>query len=314
MKAQDPFVSIALAIAAVVLVFAAAAGQYLVWPARRPVGEPPAELRAQAVSFDCGDGVHRISGWLACGDADKGVILLLHEMRADRRSMLARARFLAGRGHGLLMIDLPGHGQSDGASITLGHRESMAAGAALDYLHAMFPDRPIGVIGVSLGGAALLLASRRRAPDAVVLESVYPTLKQAAMNRLRVNCGWFAPWVAPLMFAQLPLRYGITHRRLRPIDTIAAIGAPVLVLGGGLDRETPAAETRALYEAAAMPKQLWLIEQAQHEDLHRFAGAEYERRVGAFFARHLRRRRSGADQAIAIVATVQPTEKIGIGL
>jgi fermentation-respiration switch protein FrsA (DUF1100 family) len=41
-----------------------------------------------------------------------------------------------------------------------------------------------------------------------------------------------------------------------------------------------------------MPKELWIVEGAQHVDLHAFGPAAYEARVGAFLDRYV-----GAAQA-----------------
>lgn len=330
---------------ALVLLLAAAAGQYLVWPARRDVGPAPADIGARSVSIQFGHRQH-VAGWLCHGTGNVGAVLLLHEMRGDRRSMLARLRFLSAQGFSVLAIDLPGHGESDGQCITLGHREALAAAAALDYLAHECDGQPLAVIGVSLGGAALLLANTRPQPSVVILESVFPTLAQAAMNRLRRTMGPLAPVVAPLMFVQLPFRFGISHRKLRPIAKVAQWDCATLVIGGRNDRETTEAETQALFDACNGPKQLWLIDGAIHEDLHVYAGAAYEAKVTAFLKQYLARARPGAAQATqatqatqanqvaralqttqatratpaaqpqttVMVATVQPTENIGIGL
>ncbi len=64
--------------------------------------------------------------------------------------------------------------------------------------------------------------------------------------------------------------------------------APVFIINGTNDRHTPLERARALYDRAAQPKQFWAVEGAVHEDLHAFAGREYEARVLAFLSRHLR--------------------------
>jgi fermentation-respiration switch protein FrsA (DUF1100 family) len=43
-----------------------------------------------------------------------------------------------------------------------------------------------------------------------------------------------------------------------------------------------------LFDAAAGPKQLWLVPGARHEDLREFAPADYEQRVLAFLAEYLK--------------------------
>src|SRR5207249_9377720 len=98
-----------------------------------------------------------IAGWWLDQGGDSPVVLLLHSIRADRSSMLSRAKLLLGHGFSVLLIDLQGHGETPGAAITLGSRESADVRAALGWLKRTEPLRRVGVIGCSLGGAAVLL-------------------------------------------------------------------------------------------------------------------------------------------------------------
>lgn len=276
----------ALALAAAVVLAAGAvfgAGEILSSPAQRAVGDPPAELSATPVLIPYRGG--RVAGWIARGDKS-GAVLLLHGVRADRRQMQARALFLNRLGYSVLLIDLAGHGESPGKRITFGAREADGVRAALAYLRRNLPGERLGVIGASLGGAALLLS--KPVLDAAVLEAVYPTIDEAVANRLRLHGGAPATLLAPLLLHQLPLRTGVPLSALRPVDAIAQLSAPVLVIGGAEDRHTGAAETRRLFAAARGPKALWIVDGAAHVDFHALARADYERKVGDFFAAHLR--------------------------
>jgi len=68
---------------------------------------------------------------------------------------------------------------------------------------------------------------------------------------------------------------------------MGAIGAPVLILGGTVDRHTSIEEARSLFEAAAAPKDFWAVEGAAHVNLHRFAKGEYERRLSSFLETYM---------------------------
>ncbi len=76
--------------------------------------------------------------------------------------------------------------------------------------------------------------------------------------------------------------------RLRPIDHIASIGAPLLLIHGDRDRHTNLDEAQRIFAAAVVPKQLWIVSGAGHVNLHRFANQEYERRVSEWFGRYLK--------------------------
>ena len=98
--------------------------------------------------------------------------------------MLDRARFLHGAGYTVLLYDSRAHGESDGSRITFGHLESLDARAMLGFLRRAAPGERLGVIGISRGGAAVLLGPQPLGVSALALEAVYPTLEEAKRLRL----------------------------------------------------------------------------------------------------------------------------------
>lgn len=261
-------------------------GRELAAPAFRAIGAPPPVLQARQIQLVTASDV-LVSGWWSPGRPGLGTVLLLHGVRGDRRQMLQRAQLLHRQGRGALLIDLPGHGESGGTAITFGWRESEAVVAALEFLAKEAPCERRAVIGVSLGAASTVLARGRPRLDAVVLESMYPTIEDAVSDRLKLHLGEWAGRLSPLLLTQLPLQLDITAQQLRPIDHIAELHAPLLVISGSNDRHTPVAETQRLFAAAVEPKSLWLVPGAAHVDLFDFAPEDYARRVSAFLASRL---------------------------
>jgi fermentation-respiration switch protein FrsA (DUF1100 family) len=262
------------------------AGGELSAPAQRLVGAPPSDLGAESVIFPSKSG-SQIHGWFTPGAPERGAVLLLHGVRGDRRDMVSRAEFLHRLGYAVLLIDFQAHGESPGDRITFGDRESRDVVAALLYLRQRAPGERVGALGVSSGAASLVLAEGRPHVDAVILESMYPTIEQAVADRLRLYLGSAGPVLAPLLLAQFRPRLGTSVERLRPIDRIGSLGAPVLILSGTVDQHTTIEEARAIFAAAHPPKEFWAVEGAAHVDLHAYAKAEYERRVAAFLGAHL---------------------------
>jgi pimeloyl-ACP methyl ester carboxylesterase len=202
--------------------------------------------------------------------------------------MVARAQFLHRLHYSVLLIDFQAHGESPGARITFGDRESRDVTAALNFLREELPAEHLGVIGVSQGAAAFVLAEDRPPVDAVILESMYPTIDQAVADRLKLHLGSWSGVLAPALLWQLKPRLGIDIERLRPIDRIGRIGAPLLLIHGTRDQHTDIGEARALFAAASPPKEWWAVEGAAHVDLHRFAVSSYEHRVDEFLSARLR--------------------------
>jgi uncharacterized protein len=260
-------------------------GSKLVEPANHRVALP-AGFSAPTVSIP-GVG-HSIAGWWVDQGEGSPVVLLLHAVRADRSTMVSRAQLLMKHGFSVLLIDLQGHGETPGEAITLGYRESADVVAAREWIKRSAPGRKIGVVGCSLGGASVLLAPQPSGFDAVVLEAVYPRIARAVENRIRIRLGFLAPILTPLLLMQLEPRLHIAAADLEPIRSIGRLGAPVLVAAGSVDQHTTLSETKALYDAAREPKELWVVSGAKHQDLLRFDSPGYEAHVLRFLRQHLR--------------------------
>ncbi len=263
------------------------AGEFLSHPAHRNIGAPPEDLLASPVEMRTASGGH-VNGWMLRGAPKSGTVLLLHSVRSDRREMVDRARFLRKLGYGSLLIDLPAHGESSGDRITYGAREAEGVSAALSFLAANQPRERIGVIGVSLGAAALVLSKPKPAPNAVILESMYPTIEEAISNRLALHFGKLTRSLTPLLIWQLPIRFGISPNQLHPIEEMAGLHCPILIMSGSSDQHTPLSEAKCIFDATPEPKELWIVNGAAHCNLHKFKPEPYESKVAEFLGKYLR--------------------------
>lgn len=261
-------------------------GWYLSNPAPSRAGLPPAGFPVEDINLQSPTGT-RLSAWFAPAEPERGAILLLHPLRGSRRTVLERALFLHEAGYSVLLPDFQAHGESGGTRITFGYREAGDARAALAWLRERLPGRPIGVIGVSLGGAAALLGDLHREVDALVLEAVYTTVEKAIANRLEIRLGAPGAWFTPLFTWQLGAFLGVEAGWLAPVEKIPGSLAPVLIIAGAGDQHTTLADSRALYAAAPEPRALWMLEDAAHVNFHRHAPDEYQRRVLGFLQTHL---------------------------
>jgi pimeloyl-ACP methyl ester carboxylesterase len=250
---------------------------------------PPPAPPGRVVHLVASDGVPIAGSYWPGARPDAPAILLLHGVDASRASFTRHALWLNGLGYGVLAIDFRGHGESGAAPRTFGLYEARDVAAALAFLRAGAPDRRVGLIGASLGGAAALLGDDGPLPvQAMALQAVYPDLRDAIFNRIAQRTGSaLAALGEPLLSYQSWLRYGVSPGRLAPIDAMRHYRGPLLVIGGTIDLNTPPAETRALYDAAPGPKALWLLEGVDHAGACTIWTDDYRRRVRAFFARSL---------------------------
>jgi pimeloyl-ACP methyl ester carboxylesterase len=254
----------------VTIICAISVGWLLSHPVQAAIGNPPADLNAEPVTFASDSGA-TLHGWWCPIQNANGAVLLLPGIRANRLSMIERARFLRRAGYSVLLIDFQATGETAGDHITFCWKESR--------------DVLVAIIGSSLGGVAALLATPPLKIDALVLEEVYPTIEIATRNRMENYLGVFGRMLTPLLLNQLQWRLGVSASQLRPVDHIENVECPVFVISGENDRNTRRSDTLMLAERARNPKEVWFVPNAGHVDLHRAAPQEYETRVLAFLAK-----------------------------
>lgn len=264
-----------------------AIGALLTAPAPTAVGTLSADFPVESVQI-LAPNESTVHGWLVLGQPGGGVVLLAHSMRSNRLEMLSRARFLRNQGYSALFIDLQAHGETAGEKITFGLRESENIEASIAFLRKTFPAERIGAIGVSLGAAAIVLAKHDLKLNAVILESLHPTIEEAVDNRLKLHFGNYGSVLLPLMLSQLSLYLDTSTDALSPITRINNLNAPLLIISGTDDAHTTQLETERLYAAARAPKELWIVPGARHFNMHAYAGREYEQRISAFLSQYLR--------------------------
>ncbi len=265
---------------------------------RKQVGPPPARLDgAETISFTATDGI-RLSGWWLQGkSAEHGTVVLVHGIGANRLSQVRRAQTLHRDGFSVLLFDLRAHGDSQGTHIGFGLTEARDVDAALGFARRRNPGGRLGVIAISLGGAATLLGAEPPRMEALVLESVFPDIRPAIDTRIAATLRpWLgdtlahrcAPFLGRIFERLLPILIGVNHRALRPARQIGKLDMPVLIAAGTIDPFTTTADTQALFECANEPKSLWWADGAEHADLERFDPEAYWNTVLPFLHRHLR--------------------------
>ncbi|MEE2936489.1 MAG: alpha/beta fold hydrolase [Planctomycetota bacterium] len=240
-------------------------GGQLVAPANRLVGPPPSEAGIQSVEILSKSG-SPLSAWYIPNQTAEATVILLHPIRADRRPMLGRSALLHNAGCATLLVDLQAHGESPGDQITAGYRERLDVMAAVEFVRTKTPNHQIGIVGWSLGGAAALFASPLEI-DALVIESVYPSVSAAIHNRISMRLGPLAYLLTPVLLVQMKPRLGIAASQMLPIDYVPDVGCPILIAAGTRDAHTTFAESIRIFDAAKEPKQFVEFKGAGHQDL-----------------------------------------------
>jgi fermentation-respiration switch protein FrsA (DUF1100 family) len=192
-------------------------------------------------------------------------VLVFNGNAGDREMRAPLAIALADAGLAVLLFDYRGYGGNPGSPSEDGLVAD--ARAAVKYLAGREDVDPGQIVyfGESLGAAVAVAMAAERPPAALILRS--PLTSLADMAKVHY----------PFLPAGLLLK-----DRFDSIDTIHAIGSPLLVIVGENDRIVPAEQSRRLYEAATGPAQFLQIDGAGHNDYEFLAGERFIRAIVDF--------------------------------
>jgi len=232
-----------------------------------------------------------LRGWKVRPQTSNGDwVLLFHSVADNRAGMLPYAGFLLRNGYSVLMMDARGHGESGGTIATFGWKERYDTHAIVSALYAQEKVHSLFALGESMG-AAIALQSAAVEPRiaGVVAEASFRNLREIGYDYAGLNA---APWLGETLFRPAVWTALSATRKegdfsadeVSPEKAVAARAFPILLICDGADNRIPCRHSRAIYIAAAGPKQLWEVPGAGHTGAYGAMPAEFESRVLAFFS------------------------------
>ncbi|HXX43860.1 MAG TPA: alpha/beta hydrolase [Candidatus Acidoferrales bacterium] len=233
-----------------------------------------------------------LRGWKVRPPAPTGDwVLLFHGISDNRTGVLGHAQFLLRRGYSVVMMDSRAHGKSGGDMVTYGWKERYDTVAIVNALYSAENVRHLDALGVSMGGAiALQSAAVEPRIESVVAEDPFANLRKVSYDYAGLHVSpllgmtLFRP-AAITALAALEKAGGFDPNEVSPEKAVAARPFPLLLICGTRDRTIPCRHAEQIYRAAAGPKDLWIVDGAEHASALGHAPEEYENRVIQFFAR-----------------------------
>jgi pimeloyl-ACP methyl ester carboxylesterase len=240
---------------------------------------PPAGFEELTVPSDG----PKLRAWLAKGDPGKPAALVIHGLGDSLESYLGHARLFQERGQTVLLVDLRGHGASEGTHTTLGGLESHDVRAGMRHLR----DRGLAgggliLMGHSMGSVAVLLAAADQ-PDlrAVIVEAPYDTYRNTIAHHARLLYG-LPRWVPiiPLAIRAAEWRAGFDADDIDAVAAARRIRAPLLAIVDGADPRMTADIVTRVVDAHPGPKRLWIAGGVDH--VGAFYHPDYRKEVVGF--------------------------------
>ena len=222
---------------------------------------------AQDVSIQSADGLKLHGLWIPA-DAPKATILLMHGYRSTpliEFSMVLEHYHALGLN--LLIPYQRSHGKSEGKYITFGVKESDDAHRWLKFHNEQLGDYQVIVSGLSMGASTVMYLAGEDLPENVkgfIVDCGFTSPKEIlseVFRRVTHLPAGPSVFVADI-FARIFAGFSLTQKDARV--SLAKNKRPILFVHGVKDGFVPCEMTRQSYAACGGPKDVLLVEGADH--------------------------------------------------
>jgi fermentation-respiration switch protein FrsA (DUF1100 family) len=250
-----------------------------------------AGLPQENVTVETFDGL-KLSCWFVLQKKKaRGTIIYLHGVGDCKIAGVSFVRSLYNKGFNIFLYDSRQHGESEGYYCTYGFYEKHDVSAVISYLQSRKDIKigKIGVFGTSMGGAVAIQAAAIDPRIAcIVSEASYTALRVVFVDYQKriIKLPWH--FLRNIALVQSQKMANFKARLVAPIEDIKRVHVPVLIVHGKNDSFIKSNYSKLLYDAANEPKQLLIIDGAEHNNVWEIGGETYENSIATFFEEHLK--------------------------
>ena len=144
-------------------------------------------------------------------------------------------------GYNIFMVDLRGHGMSDGRTISFGIKERLDVLTWVEFLNKEFNNPIIFLYGISMGAATVLLSSSLKFPSnvkGIIADCPYSSAYEIT-TLVALNMG-IKKWFSSPMLKLAALIYGhFSLTKISPKSEIVKSTLPILIIHGTGDHFVP---------------------------------------------------------------------------
>ena len=213
----------------------------------------------EEVFITCGDGI-TINGLYAPGKENTPTVLIFH---GNAGNITHRDMILQGfnrLGYSVLLIDYHGYGKSEGQPSE--KNLYLDGKASLEWLNKEKKRKPeeIVLFGKSLGSGVAVELATKNSFKGLILESPFTSIASVARSHFPYN---FFPVSLLLM------------DKFDNATKIKRVDSPLLITHGTEDTIVDKREGEKLFKQANMPKELYFIEGADHNNMQYYNPQKY---------------------------------------
>lgn len=199
------------------------------------------------------------------------------------------SEYLYKNGYTFIMPDHRGCGDSGGKFMGYGTHESKDSYLWIDYAKEHFPNLDIFLMGVSMGGATVLMMNEYADDEAikgVIADCSYTSAWNEFSHHLKTS--FHVPNFPILYICNLYNRIfaGYSFKKASPIEAVKNAKKPVLFIHGGEDEFVPTYMEKQLYDACCTEKEMITVANAVHARSYYADPKTYEAAIERFMDKY----------------------------
>lgn len=216
--------------------------------------------------------------------------IVIHGYMLQGRYMASYAKEFYDRGYNVLLVDLRGHGQSDGNYVGMGWHDRLDVIEWINYLVDKNDNCKIILHGVSMGGATVMMVTGEDLPNNVKVAiedcgytSIWDEFKMQLKSLYKLPT--FPVLNAASTVCNIKAKYKIQEGS--SLEQVKKSKTPTLFIHGDQDKFVPFEMLDQVYEVANCKKQKLVIEGAAHAEAVSVNPELYWKTIDAFIEENL---------------------------
>ena len=213
----------------------------------------------------------RLHAWYAAAEnSTDTTAILLHGYTCNAWTVMNIARMMRERlGLNIFLPEMHGHGKSDGNEVQMGWKDANDVLEWMPLVTHLFGDSAqsrIVIHGVSMGAStAMNISGMEHSPQIVgfIEDCGYTTPKDIIMKTAR-DMGLPAKFLYPFARIGAWLFGGFDVEAASPIESVANMKIPLLIIHGYQDGFVPYSMGSMLYDACTGPKRMETFDRGEH--------------------------------------------------